>query len=82
MPDKDLNGDVGVHRFWKSGCFALFDIRITDTDAPYQCRTDPMVCLTKHKKEKKQQYLEHCMDRIFSFTPLVFLVDRLNPSRQ
>ena len=30
-----------------------------------------------HKKEKKKQYLKHCLDQKRLFTPLVFSVDGL-----
>ena len=75
VPDKDLQGDVAVHNFWKAGCCAVFDVCVTDTDAPLQQGMDPMSA--RHEKEKKKRYLQHCTDRHRSFTPLVFLVDGL-----
>ena len=80
MPDKDLRGDVVAHNFWKAGCCTVFNVRVTDTDAPSQQGMDPMTCLAKHEKEKKKTYLQHYMDRNCSFTPLLFLVDSLFPS--
>ena len=73
----DLRGDVGAHGFWKRGNCGIFDVRVTDTDQPYQRNLDPLVCLARHEKEKKGKYLQHCLDRRRSFTPLVFSVDGL-----
>ena len=76
-PDKDLRGDVAAHGFWKAGCCAVFDVRVTDTDAPSQRGMEPEACLAHHEKAKKRTYLQHCLDRKRSFTPLVFSVDGL-----
>ena len=77
MPDKDLQGGVAAHNFWKAGCCAVFDVRVTDTDALSQRGMDPMSCLARHQKDKKKRYLQHYTDRYRSFTPLVFSVDGL-----
>ena len=76
-PDEELRGDIAVHGFWKSGNCGIFDVRVTDTDAPYQLDVPPEDCLARHEKEKKKRYLRHCLDRKRSFTPLVFSVDGL-----
>ena len=55
-PDPDLRGDVAAHNFWKAGCCAVFDVRVTDTDAPSQRGMDPMSCLARHEKDKKKRY--------------------------
>ena len=68
---------MAAHNFWKAGCCAVFDVRVTDTDAPSQRGMDPMSCLARHEKDKKKRYLQHCTDRHRSFTPLVFSVDGL-----
>ncbi len=33
QPHPELRGDVTAHGFWKRGTTAIFDIRVTDTDA-------------------------------------------------
>ena len=70
-------GDVAAHGFWQRGTTAVFDIRITDTEAPTYRRMDPAKVLKKHEKEKKDKYLEACLARRRQFTPLVFSVDGL-----
>jgi hypothetical protein len=73
----DLRGDVAAHGFWKRGTTAIFDIRVTDTDAPSARGLDPAKILKRHEKEKRDKYLEPCLARRRHFTPLVFSVDGL-----
>jgi hypothetical protein len=73
----ETRGDVAVHGFWKRGATAIFDIRVTDTDAPTYRGLAPQKVLAKHEKEKKDKYVEHCLARRRHFTPLVFSVDGL-----
>jgi hypothetical protein len=74
-PQPELRGDVAVHGFWRRGATAIFDIRVTDTDAPSYRGLPPKKILEKHEKEKKAKYLEPCLARRRHFTPLVFSVD-------
>ena len=55
----------------------MFDIRITDTDAPSNRGQDPKKVLARHEKEKKDKYLDACVERRRQFTPLVYSVDGL-----
>ena len=55
----------------------IFNIRITDTDAPMYRNRDPIKVLAAHEKEKKDKYLEDCLARRRHFTPLVFSIDGL-----
>ena len=73
--DPDLRGDIGVHRFWKRGTATIFNVRITNTDAPTYRATDPTQVLLTHEKRKKEKYNQLCLDRRRHFTPLVFSVD-------
>jgi hypothetical protein len=73
----DLRGDVAAHGFWKRGTMAIFDIRVTDTDAPSYRGQDPHKILKKHEREKRTKYLAPCLARRRHFTPLVFSVDGL-----
>ena len=62
---------------WQPQAEALFDIHITDTDVQsYQSYT-PRSVLTSAEEDKKQKYLESCVDHQASFTPLCFFVDGL-----
>ncbi len=73
----ELRGDVAVHGFWKRGQTAIFDIRVTDTDAPSYRSMDPHKILAKQEREKKAKYNAPCLARRRTFTPLVFSVDGL-----
>jgi hypothetical protein len=73
----DSRGDVAAHGFWRRGTTAIFDVRITDTDAPSNRAQDPTKVLKRHEKEKKKKYLAPCVARRRHFTPLVFSVDGL-----
>jgi hypothetical protein len=73
----ELRGDVAVHGFWKRGMTGVFDVRITDTDAPSNRGLDPIKILARHEKEKKAKYGQLCHERRRHFTPLVFSVDGL-----
>ena len=70
-------GDVAAHGFWRRGVTTIFDVRITDTDAPSYRNRDPAKVLAAHKKEKMDKYLEDCLACRRHFTPLVFSVDGL-----
>jgi hypothetical protein len=73
----DNRGDVAAHGFWRRGATTIFDVRITDTDAPTYRSRDPAKVLAAHEKEKKDKYLADCLARRRHFTPLVFSVDGL-----
>jgi hypothetical protein len=66
-PPPELRGDIGVHGFWRRGAAAIFDVCVTDTDAPYHHKI-----LAKNEKEKKDKYVDACLARRGTFTPLVF----------
>ncbi len=68
-------GDVMVRGFWETGREAVFDVRITDADAPSQCQTSVEQLLRRHSKFKKDKYLRPCLEYRRHFTPLVFTVD-------
>ena len=76
-PRPELRGDIAVHGFWTPGTTAIFDIRVTDTDAPSNRSTAPERVLQRHEKEKKDKYNALCLARRRTFTPLVFSVDGL-----
>ena len=72
-----LHGDVSAHGFWSRGTTAIFDIRVTDTDAASNRHLDPLKVLRRQERAKKDKYQEACMQAHQHFTPLVFSVDGL-----
>ena len=71
----ELRSDVVVNGFWRQGTISIFDIRITDTDAPSNKTKDPGKILRTQEKEKKNRYGEACKEAHRHFTPLVYSVD-------
>lgn len=51
-------GSVEHAMLCKAGRLTMFDVRITDTDAPTYRNRDPVKVLAAHEKEKKDKYLE------------------------
>jgi len=62
---------------WQPQAEALFDIRVTDTDAQSSQSHTPQSVLVSVEVDKKQKYSDSCADRWASFTPLCFSVDGL-----
>jgi hypothetical protein len=46
-------------------------MRITDTDAKSYWKKEPMKVLEQHEKEKKDKYLQNCLEMRKDFTPMV-----------
>ena len=68
---------VSTHGFWKPGTTTMFDIRIINLGAgSYLCMTLEKA-LAKAEKEKKNLYLQACLERRRTFTPMVYSVDRM-----
>eukprot|EP00957_Ditylum_brightwellii_P062049 4708624-Ditylum_brightwellii.AAC.1 len=75
LETEDATVQVPGEEFWKRGTTSIFDVRITNLDTPsHQC-TEPEKVLTKAEKEKKKKYLDDCLQRRRTFTPLVYLAD-------
>ena len=53
----------------------MFDIRIVNLDASSYLRMTPGKTLTKAEKEKKDLYLQACLERRKTFTPMVYSAD-------
>ena len=68
-------GDISVRGFWKRGATTIFDVGISDPDAPSSRGTDRKKVLQRHENEKKDKYQVACAERRRHFTPLVFSVD-------
>ena len=67
--------DISAHGFWKRGNTAMFDIRIVNLDVgSYLCMT-PEKMLAKADKENNDLYLQACLERRRTFTPMVYSED-------
>ncbi len=77
QPPQALRGDLAIHSFWRTGTEAIFDIRVTDTEAASKRNKDPDKVLRQQEEEKKRKYLNHCQQAHKHFTPLVYSVDGL-----
>ncbi|KAL7528270.1 hypothetical protein ACHAXR_002356 [Thalassiosira sp. AJA248-18] len=72
---EEARGDISVHGLWKKSSTCILDMRITDTDSmSYESSTSSEVS-EKAAKNKKENYLDACIERRRSFTLLVYSVD-------
>ncbi|GAX19514.1 hypothetical protein FisN_19Hu089 [Fistulifera solaris] len=72
-----LRGDISTYGFWSDRKTTIFDVRVTDTDAPSHKNREPMNVLASQELEKRRLYGKPCMDHRRDFTPRVFSVDGL-----
>ena len=79
IPDvlNDERGDLLCRNFWANGSDCIFDIRVSDTDAPSYIKLDPVKVIENQEKQKKQKYLQSCLDQRRQFTPVVLSIDGL-----
>lgn len=70
-----LRGDLACRGVWEPQRVALFDIRVTDTDAPSYISRTVSAVLSSAEQEKKRKYAPACEEQHASFTPLVCSVD-------
>ena len=55
----------------------MFDIQIVNLNAGYYLRMMPEKALAKAEKEKKELYLQYCLKRRRTFTPMVDSADEI-----
>ena len=75
--DGTLVADLGIRGVWSPQSEALFDIRVTDTDAQSYLGHAPESILFRAETEKKHKYSAAAAARRAHFTPLCFSVDGL-----
>jgi hypothetical protein len=68
-------GDASCHGFWERGQTTIFDMPITDTDAQIYRKKEFVKVLEQHEKEKKDKFLQNCLEMRKNFTPMVYSVD-------
>ena len=73
----ELRADVSAHSFWKRGTTAMFDIIIVNLDAGSYLSVTTEKSLAKAEKEKKDLYLQACLERRSTFTPMFSSSDRI-----
>ena len=71
----ESRADVSAHSFWKRGTTAMFDIRTVNLDVGSCLCMTREKALAKAEKEKKDLYLQACLDCRRIFTPMVYSVD-------
>ena len=69
--------DVSTHGFWKRGTSTMFDIRIVNLDERSYLHMTPDQALSNSDKENKDLYLQACLERRRTFTPMVYSADRI-----
>ena len=70
-----LIADLGIRDVWLPQIEALFDIRVTDADAPSYLSRSVKNVLTTAEEEKKRKYVTAAEARRGSFSPFVVTVD-------
>ena len=71
----ELRADVSAHGFWKRGTTTMFYIRIANLDVGSYLRMTPENVLAKAEMEKKDLYLQACLERRQTFTPMFYSLD-------
>ena len=67
--------DASSHGFWKRGTTVMFDIKMANLDAGSYLRMTPEKALVKAEMEKKDLYLQVCLECRRTFTPMVYYAD-------
>ena len=74
VPDESRK-DVAVHSFRKWVTSDIFDMIIVNLDAGSYLRQTSAKALATAEKEKKDKYLQPCLNRRRTFTPMVYSAD-------
>ena len=67
--------DLSVRGVWLPQAEALFDVRVSDTDAQSYLSQSPSEVLLNAEKEKKVKYGQACEERRALFTPFCCSID-------
>ena len=77
----ESRADISAHGFWKWGTTAFLDMRIVDLDVVSYLYQTSARALARAEKEKKDKYLQPCMDCRNSFTPMVYSADEITGTK-
>lgn len=69
------SSNVAAHGFWTRDTTAIFDVRITDTNARSHRNSDPAKALERQVRERKTNNSDACREAHCHFTLLVFSID-------
>ena len=67
--------DVSFHGLWKLGTTTLFNMQTVNLYKGCYLRQTSSDALATEEKDKKDKYLQPCLERRHSFTPMVYSVD-------
>eukprot|EP00957_Ditylum_brightwellii_P159101 12109091-Ditylum_brightwellii.AAC.1 len=75
--DKDpgLYGDLMIRHLWKRQTDCILNIHITDTDAKSYISSSVESVLAAQEKEKKDKYIQACLEQRHHFSPFVVSAD-------
>ena len=65
---------VWIHGFWSRQQTAVFNVRVTDTDAKSYSNCSDKI-LERHARDKKTDYNEACPKKRRDFTPLIYSIN-------
>ena len=71
----ESRADVSAHGFWKRGTTPMFDIIIFNLYVGSYLHMITEKSLAKAEKDKKNLYLQACLECRHYFTPMVYSVD-------
>ena len=66
---------MSARGFWQDHSTCVFDVQVSDTDAPSCGNADPLTTLQRLVGAKKAKHGPACHERRKEFTPLIFSVD-------
>ena len=66
-----------THGLWKLGTTITFDVKIVNLGSGSYLHMTPEKALAKAEKEKKDFYLQACLESRRTFTPMVYSADRI-----
>ena len=64
--------EVIAHSFWKRGTTKMFDIQIFNLHTGLYLHMTPEKALAKAEKERKDLYLQACLECIHTFTTMFY----------
>ena len=67
----ESRADIRTHGFWNQGITVMFDIRIINLNTGYYLLMMSEKAFSKAEKDKKDLYLQACLERICYLTPMV-----------